>query len=108
MNWYARYTDTDVTPLHGSSANQPGRRDDMTELSHRIGLVLHVDESLAQEEQSQIEHALEAEQGITSAHFTERRPHLMLVEYDPDVISSMSVLRDITNQHVHAELIGPV
>jgi len=79
-----------------------------TEYSHKIGLVLHVDDSLAETHRTNIEIALESEQGVSSARFTERRPHLMVVEYDPDVTSSVHILDKVTSHSVHAELIGPI
>ena len=79
-----------------------------TEFSHKIGLVLHVDDTLADERRSDIELALTSEQGVSSAHFTDRRPHLMVVEYDPDLTSSAHILNMVSAQRVHAELIGPI
>jgi hypothetical protein len=79
-----------------------------TECSHKIGLVLHVDDALAETHRNHIEVALESEQGVSSAHFTERRPHLMVVEYDPDVTSSVHILKKVTGHRVRAELIGPI
>jgi hypothetical protein len=79
-----------------------------TEYSHKIGLVLHVDDSLPEPRRTHIAVALESEQGVSSAHFTERRPHLMVVEYDPDVTSSVHILNKVTSHSVRAELIGPI
>ena len=79
-----------------------------TEYSHKIGLVLHVDDTLGEARRNRIEVALESEQGVSSAHFTERRPHLMVVEYDPDVTSSVHILEKVSGHSVHAELIGPI
>lgn len=80
----------------------------MTELSHRIGLVLHIDDNVGESRRTDIEQALESEHGVSSAHFTDHRPHLMVVEYDPDETSSTSILQNVNRQSVHAELIGPI
>ncbi len=99
----------DIVYLKPEYARHCERRDTMTtELSHKIGLVLHVDDALGEARRSDIETALESEQGICSARFTERRPHLILVEYDPDLMSSTNILDRVNRQSVHAELIGPV
>ena len=79
-----------------------------TEASHKVGIVLHVDENLDEPRRDTISYTLESEQSIGSAHFTHGRPHLMIVEYDPDLTSSVSVLDSVKHQHVHAELIGPI
>lgn len=80
----------------------------MTELSHKIGLVLHIDDNVGEDRRTDIEQAITSEHGVSSAHFTDHRPHLMVVEYDPGETSSMSILQTIGHQSVHAELIGPV
>jgi len=85
-----------------------GRNAMTTQLSHRIGLVLHIDDTLGQTRREDIEQAVGAENGVASAHFTERRPHLMVIEYDPDLTSSTNILTRISHQSVNAELIGPV
>ena len=79
-----------------------------TEASHNIGLVLHVDDTLGETRRNDIEATLETELGVSSAHFTDHRPHLMVVEYDPDVTSSAYILEKVNGQSVHAELIGPI
>ena len=84
------------------------RSREMSDLSHNIGLVLHVDESLEDARRQDIEQAIGSQQGINSARFTDRRPHLMVVEYDPSQLSSFDVLCNVHRQQVHAELIGPV
>jgi hypothetical protein len=85
-----------------------GRNIMTTALSHRIGLVLHVDDTLGQARREDIERAVGAENGVESAHFTERRPHLMVIEYDPDLTSSTNILSKVNHQSVHAQLVGPV
>jgi hypothetical protein len=85
------------------------RSNDMTtQLSHKIGLVLHVDDNLGEARRTDIEGTLESEMGVTSAHFTDHRPHLMVVEYDPEVTTSIQILDKIVHQSVHAELVGPI
>ena len=79
-----------------------------TEASHKVGIVLHVDETLDEPVRDTISTSLESRPGIGSAHFTDGRPHLMVVEYDPDLTSSVSILASVKRQHIHAELIGPI
>jgi hypothetical protein len=99
----------EIIYLKPEYAGNAKRRDAMTtEASHRIGLVLHVDDSLEETRRSDIEIALETEQGVCSARFTDRRPHLMVVEYDPELTTSAHVLSKVNSQRVHAELIGPI
>lgn len=83
-------------------------RCDMSELSHKVDLVVHVDNMLGNQRRMDIESALESSQGVRWAHFTDGRPHLMVVEYDPDTTSSYEILQQVNRQSVHAELIGPI
>jgi len=79
-----------------------------TELSHKIGLVVHVDDTLGTARREDIEVAIGAGKGVESARFTVRRPHLMVVEYDPKLTTSTDILSRLNHQSVHAELVGPV
>lgn len=74
----------------------------------QVDLVVHVDDTLGEERRTDIEKALESAHGVRWARFNERRPHLMVVEYDPRETSSIEVLGQVNRQSVHAELIGPV
>ena len=80
----------------------------MTELSHKVGLVVHIDDHLGDERRGHIEQAIRSTSGVSTAHFTDNRPHLMVVEYDPAQVSSTDILHNVNNQSVHAELIGPI
>ncbi len=95
-----------LTPEPDGSGNNG--RDVMTNLSHRVGLVLHVDDTLGDERRADIEAAIKSASGVNKAHFTDHRPHLMMVEYDPAQISSTDILHNVNHQSVRAELIGPI
>ncbi len=92
----------------GRNEHTDGSNEMTTKLSHKIGLILHINDTLGTSRREDIEQAISAEVGVESARFTERRPHLMVVEYDPDLISSMSVLARMHHQSVSAQLVGPV
>ena len=47
-----------------------------------------------------------AHRGVIHAHFNERRPHLMLVAYDPARTSSTDILARMNRQHLAAARIG--
>ncbi len=80
----------------------------MNTANHKVGLVLHVDDTLGEPRRLDIEQAIEEENGVSAANFAEQRPHLMVVEYDPELTSSLKILERVNHQSVHAELIGPV
>jgi hypothetical protein len=71
-----------------------------------VDVVLHIDETLDRQRRSQIEDALRAMDGVVSIHNPDDRPHLCVIAYNHDKTSSAALLRTVTNEGVHAELIG--
>ena len=69
-------------------------------------VILHIDKNLSSEQRGTIEESLRALDGVVSIHNPDKTPHLTLVEYDPDVITSRKILERITDQGAHAELVG--
>jgi hypothetical protein len=75
--------------------------------TQKVDIVVHVDETLDEGRRSNIESTLRQEDGVVWARFTNGRPHLMMVEYDPELTSSISIQQKLCNhEHLHAELIG--
>jgi len=73
-----------------------------------VEIVVHVSESLEDEQRNNLVSALEQEAGIVSAEFCPLRYHLMLVRYDRDRYSSQDVLSAVGAQKLQARLIGPI
>ncbi len=69
-------------------------------------LTLHVDEELNAEQRQSLEENLRALDGVVSVHNGDKTPHLTIVQYNPDKMDSQSILKRVTDQGVHAELIG--
>ena len=71
-----------------------------------VDITLHIDENLNAEQKGTLEESLRALDGVISVHNSEKTPHLSIVQYNPDKINSKSILKRITDQGAHAELIG--
>ncbi len=71
-----------------------------------VDITLHIDENLSTEQRQTIEESLRALDGVISVHNSENTPHLTIVQYNPDKINSRGILNRVTDQGVHAELIG--
>ncbi len=69
-------------------------------------VLVHIDETLPKSRRTQIEEKLRTMDGIVSVHNPDERPHLSMVEFNPDVSSSAAILKMVKSQGVHAELIG--
>lgn len=78
------------------------------DIKNTVELVVHIKEELNEDQRDSLTSALENTAGISDAEFCPLRYHLMIVKYDTDVFSSQDVLRSITSQDIHAQLIGPV
>ena len=79
-----------------------------SEAAHDVEIVLHVDETLADEERGDLARHMEEGPGINTVFFCNNRFHLMLVNYDRNRLISRDVLSRVTDRELHAELIGPV
>ena len=71
-----------------------------------VDVTLHIDESLDRAHRAQIEDDLRAMDGVVSVHNPDTRPHLTVVQYNPDRLKSADILRTVSREGVHAELIG--
>jgi len=69
-------------------------------------VVVHIDQTLERERRAEIEEQLRAIDGVVSVHNPDDRPHLAIVEYNPDRTSSAAILNIVTVQGIHAELVG--
>ncbi|MCG6938725.1 MAG: ATP-binding protein [Gammaproteobacteria bacterium] len=71
-----------------------------------VDLTVHIDENLSPEQRITVEDSLRALDGVTSVHGSSKTPHLTIVQYNPEVMDSQKILKRITDQGAHAELIG--
>lgn len=71
-----------------------------------VDLTIHIDENLTTEQRETIQESLRALDGIVSVHNADKTPHLTIVSYNPDKLDSQAILKRITDQGAHAELIG--
>jgi hypothetical protein len=78
------------------------------EPAHNIEIIVHVDETLGEPRRADLVNSLESMNGIKSAEFCPLRYHLMLVNYDRNLLDSQDVLTGVVSNNIHAELIGPV
>jgi hypothetical protein len=71
-----------------------------------VDVTVHIDEKLDHPLLESIAARVRAGSGIASAVFHDTRPHFLVVRYDPARIDPAGVHRLVTEQGVHAELIG--
>jgi hypothetical protein len=69
-------------------------------------VTLHVDESLDPSGLADLEETFRQREGVVSVHVNQNRPHLFVLEYNPEVVRSMDLLSITRYKGLHAELIG--
>lgn len=71
-----------------------------------VDVMLHIDEDITRNERDVLRDRVLARDGVKAASYRDETPHLLVVEYDPDVLSSKSILDTVERAGVHAELVG--
>ena len=69
-------------------------------------VTLHIDENTNKDERESLRDSLLVLNGVMAADYHDDKPHLMIVEYDPDKINSSDFLSTVKGKGLHAELIG--
>jgi hypothetical protein len=71
-----------------------------------VDVTVHIDETLDHTRLEIVAERVRKGSGIASAVFHDTKPHFLLVRYDPAKTDPPGVHRLVTEQGVHAELIG--
>jgi hypothetical protein len=69
-------------------------------------VTLHMDEETTHDEREAFRDVLLSMNGVMAAACHDERPHLMLIEYDPDAVNSIEFVNAAKARGLHAELIG--
>lgn len=69
-------------------------------------VTIHVDENLPPAKRAEIEQKLRAIDGVVSVHNPDDKPHLAVIQYNPQKVRSAELLDTVRGESVHAELIG--
>ncbi|MBT8439158.1 MAG: heavy-metal-associated domain-containing protein [Gammaproteobacteria bacterium] len=73
---------------------------------YRSNILIHIGESLDDNNIHQLEKQISFSPGIYSACVNEKARHLMLIDYDPGTVRASEILSHIQQSGLHAELIG--
>lgn len=69
-------------------------------------VTLHIEDTLDADQQATVEEQLRALDGVVSVHTPDNRPHLTMVEYNPDKLNSSQVLETVRANGLSAHMIG--
>ena len=69
-------------------------------------VLIHLDQNINDTEKENIIERLRAVDGVIAPRFNKEREHLLLVSYNSDIISSLTVLNEIKDKGYKAQLVG--
>lgn len=73
-----------------------------------VGIVIHINEELQQEQIDKLETSLGSDAGVKEARVNRKRNHLMLVDYMPGIITARQVINYIQSKGYNAVLVGGI
>ena len=71
-----------------------------------VDVTIHIDETLEEARRPQLVAKIREQEGVVAVGHHDEKPHLMIVEYNPDKTSSSQLLEAVKDEGLHAELIG--
>jgi hypothetical protein len=69
-------------------------------------VTVHINEAIDHDRRTQIADTIRAHKGVMAVAHHDEKSHLMIIEYDPDTVTSLELLQVTLDQGVHAQLIG--
>jgi hypothetical protein len=70
------------------------------------GVTLYIDENTTHDERESFRDALLSIDGVMAAAYHDEKPHLMVVIYDPGLVTSIEFINVASNRGLNAELIA--
>lgn len=71
-----------------------------------VDVTLHIDENTSQDDRERLRDKMLLKDGVMAAVYHNDKPHLMVIEYDPQVINATEFSTIAQESGLHAELIG--
>lgn len=69
-------------------------------------VLIHLDLNINNTEKRNIVEKLRAIDGVIAPRFNKEREHLLMVSYNSDTISSLTLLNEVKNKGYKAQLVG--
>ena len=74
--------------------------------SKMVDVMIHLDLDIGHQSRENLRDLILKREGVDAAAYHDDKPHLMIVEYNPDQVSSQELLDIVKSQGVNAELVG--
>lgn len=69
-------------------------------------VTLHIDENTTHTDREDLRDRLLSMDGVEAAAYHDEKPHLMIVEYEPERVEPVAFLNAARDLGLHAELVG--
>lgn len=69
-------------------------------------VVIHINESVDHESRVEIANAIRDQAGVMGVAHHDEKPHLLIVEFDPNQVHAKNLLQVALDMGVHAQLVG--
>jgi hypothetical protein len=71
-----------------------------------VDVTIHLNEETTHADRESLRDQILKHKGVMSADYRDDRPHLIIVEYDPEATSSAELLQIAKQRGLHAQLVG--
>jgi hypothetical protein len=69
-------------------------------------VVIHINESVDHDSRTSIADAIREHRGVMGVAHHDEKPHLLIVEFNPDEVHAKELLQVALDKGVHAQLVG--
>ena len=69
-------------------------------------VTMHIDEDTSHEQREALRDHLLQQDGVLAAAYHDEKPHLVVIEYDPELVNSSDFVEIAKGSGLHAQLIG--
>ena len=69
-------------------------------------VVIHINESVDHDSRTSIADAIRKHPGVMGVAHHDEKPHLLIVEFNPDQVHAKELLQVALDKGVHAQLVG--
>ncbi|MCG6975981.1 MAG: hypothetical protein LJE56_06150 [Acidiferrobacterales bacterium] len=69
-------------------------------------VILHIDEDTSHDQREALRDHLLQHNGVMAASYRDEKPHLMVIEYDPEITRTTDFIDIAQSSGLHAQLVG--
>lgn len=69
-------------------------------------VTLHINEEIGHDDREKLRDVLLNVDGVMAADVRDDKPHLMIIEYDPEIVDARKFIEVSSSQGIHGQLVG--